>query len=191
MARRKQAVTPSQTVGPFFAYGMTPQQYNYPLPDLISNTTSCDQAGDDAITITGRVFDGEGMAVDDAMVEIWQADQDGTLPRRFSNTGFTGIARSGTGVEPQGRYIFHTVKPGSIGENRAPHILFVVFARGMLNHQYTLMYFDDEAAANHRDPVFNQVPASRRRTLLAKQHGIHYCFDIHLQGAQETVFFDI
>lgn len=194
MARNAQ--TPSQTVGPYFAYGLTPGQYGYRLADLAGPVVA-GLAGEPSprIRLEGCVFDGVGALVDDAMIEIWQADSQGRYPgTEGSNTGFSGFARCGTGTDPDKRFFFDTVKPGPV-DGAAPHINLIVFARGLLSHVFTRVYFDDEGAANGSDPVLNAVPEARRETLVAKRvdtdRGVLYRFDIHLQGDAETVFFDV
>ncbi len=191
--------TPSQTIGPFFAYGLTPEQYGYPLNSIASpEIAKKDQAGE-RIRIEGQVFDGEGATVGDAMIEIWQADAAGRYAHpsdaRGSNADFTGFGRVGTGTDPQQRFFFETVKPGAPGDGQAPHINVVVFMRGMLNHAYTRIYFADEVEANAADPVLSAVPEERRGTLIAERNvrdgETLYRFDIHMQGPDETVFFDL
>jgi protocatechuate 3,4-dioxygenase alpha subunit len=185
--------TPSQTVGPFFAYALTPGQHGCPLPALAGPQLAGEAARGERIRLQGRVLDGEGAPVDDALLELWQADADGHLPP--ADPGFAGYGRCGTGTDPQARFTFHTVKPGGPGGGHAPHLSLVVFARGLLSHLYTRVYFADEERANARDPVLAQVPADRRATLLATRTetaaGPLYRFDVHLQGADETVFFDL
>ncbi len=190
--------TPSQTVGPYFAYGLTPEQYGYDLASIASGTLTRSDTEGDRIRIEGRVLDGEGNPVTDAMIEIWQADAAGRYAHpadpRGSNATFKGFGRVGTGTDPEARFIFDTVKPGSVDGMQAPHVNVVVFMRGMLVHAFTRLYFSDEAAANAGDPVLQSVPADRRGTLIAGRHvtptGVVYRFDIHMQGAEETVFFD-
>lgn len=190
--------TPSQTVGPYFAYGLTPEQYGYDFKSVVSPSVGgLEEAGGPRILVEGRVLDGNGDAIDDAMIEIWQADATGHYPGTpgGSNSGFTGTARCGTGPDPQHRFILETVKPGVAEEGQAPHINLIVFARGLLSHAYTRVYFSDEAAANAEDPVLALVPEDRRATLIAERQetdrGTVYRFDIHMQGAAETVFFDV
>jgi protocatechuate 3,4-dioxygenase alpha subunit len=195
MARKQ---TPSQTVGPFFAYGLVPEQYGF---QQMSSIASGDMAGADTdgtrIRVEGRVFDAEGAVVPDAMIEVWQADAQGRHAHpadgRGSNAGFSGFGRHGTGTDPENRFIFDTVKPGPIGDGQAPHLNLIVFMRGMPLHAYTRIYFPDEAEANAADPVLAVVPEDRRGTLIAaKKDGADggYVFDIHLRGDKETVFFD-
>jgi protocatechuate 3,4-dioxygenase alpha subunit len=190
--------TPSQTVGPYFAYGLTPEQYGYPMKSIVSGALAASAVEGMRIRIEGRVLDGEGKAIEDAMIEIWQADAAGRYAHpadpRGSNAAFVGFGRCGTGTDPQKRFAFDTVKPGSVDGRQAPHINVIVFMRGMLSHAYTRLYFSDEAAANEADPVLTSVPKERRRTLVAARaetpSGVVYRFDIHMQGSDETVFFD-
>jgi protocatechuate 3,4-dioxygenase, alpha subunit len=191
--------TPSQTVGPFFAYGLTPEQYGYAFRSLAGPVLVDSETPGERIRITGRVLDGEGNPVPDAMIEIWQADGEGRYAHpadtRGSNVRFKGFGRCGTGTDPEHRFTFETIKPGPIGDGQAPHVNVIVFMRGMLSHAYTRMYFDDEAEANARDPVLAGVKEARRRTLIAARTttpgGTVYRFDVHMQGPDETVFFDI
>lgn len=193
--------TPSQTIGPFFAYGLTPGQYGYEFADLAGANllADCPNESGQQIEIVGQVYDGEGQLVSDAMIEIWQADSQGRYAHpqdpRQSNTGFSGFGRYGTGTEPDSAFRFRTIKPGSVDGRQAPHINVVVFARGMLSHAYTRIYFADEATANEADGVLQSVPEERRSTLVAAVReadgAIAYRFDIHLQGENETVFFDV
>lgn len=193
-------LTPSQTVGPYFAYGLTPNK-KYDWTDLIIGDLVTPDTTGERIRIEGQVFDGDGKPITDSMIEIWQADAQGRYAhprdaRTRPNTSFKGFGRVGTDAE--GRYVFHTIKPGLVpgpdGTTQAPHILVAVFARGMLQHVFTRIYFADEAA-NAQDPILTLVPAERRQTLVARREdgadGPVYCFDIRIQGENETVFFDI
>lgn len=191
--------TPSQTVGPYFAYGLTPEQYGYPLKSIAGGRLAADETEGERIRIEGQVFDGNGAIVSDAMIEIWQADAQGRYAHpadpRGSNAGFRGFGRFGTGTDPESRFVFDTVKPGAAGDGQAPYVNVIVFMRGLLLHAFTRLYFSDEAAANAGDPVLASVPADRRDTLIAKRRvgptGVVYRFDIHMQGERETVFFDV
>ena len=191
--------TPSQTVGPFFAYCLAPAQYGYPFADIAGPTLADAECAGEHIRLTGRVLDGDGKAIDDALVEIWQADSQGRYAHpadsRGTNAPFTGFGRCGTGTDAERRFVFDTVKPGAIGDGQAPHVNIVLFMRGLLSHLYTRAYFSDEAEANAADPVLAALPADRRATLIAEREpspaGIVYRFDIHMQGARETVFFDV
>lgn len=180
---KKYLQTPSQTVGPFFAYGLTPGQYCYDFTSIADNYLykNADTEGE-RIVIKGQIFDGNGDTISDAMLEI---RQDGTLD---------GFGRFGTGTEKDNSFIFHTIKPKS--ENgQAPHINMTVMMRGLLNHMFTRIYFSDEAEANAQDRVFNLIPKERRHTLIAKRKEICgqmiYQFNIYMQGEKETVFFDV
>jgi len=191
--------TPSQTVGPFFSFGLAPEQYGYAFASLAGSHLADAGSAGRRIRITGRLFDGEGTALDDALIKIWQADAEGRYahpadPGR-SNAGFTGFGRMGTGTDPERRFIFDTVMPGAAADGGAPHVNVIVFARGMLNHLYTRLYFDDQPDANARDRVLQGLPADRRATLIARRDQTApeplYTFDIRLQGDNETVFFDV
>ena len=191
--------TPSQTVGPFFAYGLTPEQYGYTeMSSVASGTMASDETEGTLIRVEGRVFDAEDTVVPDAMIEIWQADAQGRYAHpadsRSSNAGFTGFGRTGTGTDPENRFIFETVKPGPIGDGQAPHLNVIVFMRGMPLHAFTRIYFSDETSANDADPLLRSVPEERRQTLIGERQdgpgrGV-YVFDVHLRGEQETVFLD-
>ena len=201
-------ITPSQTVGPFFAYGLTPKGRNKWDPN--GTYSWKETAGDNLITpdatgqkihIEGCISDGDGAPINDAMIEIWQADGQGRYAhprdnRALPNTNFKGFGRSAT--DKDGVFSFDTIKPGPVpgpnGKSQAPHIVFCIFSRGMLRQIYTRLYFSDEAA-NIADPILALVPEDRRGTLIAhKQPGGNvpvYRFDIRVQGENETVFFEI
>jgi len=190
--------TPSQTVGPYFAYGLCPEQYNFDLKSLFTPSVADRESAGQHISIVGQVFDGDEKVVGDAVIEMAQADSTGHYVSTLAEThesGFRGFARVGTGTDPELRFVVDTVKPGSTGGDSAPHIDVIVLMRGMLLHAYTRIYFDDEAEANARDDVLALVPAERRGTLIAKREAgtsnTIYRFDIHLQGPKETVFFDL
>jgi protocatechuate 3,4-dioxygenase alpha subunit len=200
-------ITPSQTVGPFFAYGLTPKgrcewdpNGSYSWKETVGDNLVTPDASGTKIRIEGRITDGDGAAVNDAMIEIWQADAQGRYAhardsRARPNSQFKGFGRSATNKD--GVFGFETIKPGQVpgpgGKPQAPHIVVCIFSRGMLRQIYTRLYFDDEAA-NAADPILALVPADRRGTLIAhKQPGEVplYRFDIRVQGDNETVFFDI
>ena len=190
--------TPSQTVGPFFAYGLTPTQYGYDLKSLFTPVMAQPHAKGEHIRITGQVIDGAGQPVSDAIVEISQPDASGqpvTSVADAAAKGFTGFGRCGTGTFAQNQFVFETIKPGIPAAGQAPFINVCVTMRGLLVHTFTRIYFDDEAAANAQDAVLVSVPAERRATLIAKRQvlagGVAYRFDIRMQGDAETVFFDL
>lgn len=194
--------TPSQTVGPFFAYALTPDSYGF--EGIAGNVLVSEETEGERIRIEGRVLDGEGKPVNDALVEIWQANAAGRYDHPDDDRdevgldpAFRGFGRVGTNAE--GEYWFETIKPGQVPGRgnalQAPHIAVIVMARGMLAHAFTRIYFSDEAEANAIDPILNSVDEARRGTLIGKareQHGRNvYRFDIRLQGDDETVFFDV
>jgi protocatechuate 3,4-dioxygenase, alpha subunit len=190
--------TPSQTVGPFFAYGLTPEQYGYDVKSLFTPRLAEPHAAGEHIRITGQVFDGNGQSVLDAIVEISHVDASGQPVKSVAETqakGFTGFGRCGTGTLTGNHFEFSTVKPGPAADGQAPFISVCVTMRGLLVHTFTRIYFDDEAAANARDAVLARVPEARRRTLVAKRSvdggGVCYRFDVRMQGEGETVFFDL
>lgn len=183
--------TPSQTVGPFFALGLTARQYGYDIRQIADGHMVDDPTNGERIRILGRVIDGGGQIIPDALIEVWQADALGRYADAvdFANPhAFHGFGRTGTGHDQEGRFIIYTVKPGAIGRE-APHLKLILFMRGLLLHAYTRVYFSDEAD-NARCPVLTAVPPERRETLVALRTQTHYTFDIHMQGERETVFFD-
>ena len=200
-------ITPSQTVGPFFAYGLTPKgrcawdpNGSYSWKNTVESNLVTPDATGTRIRIEGIVFDGDNLPINDCMIEIWQADAQGryadTRAGAASNTQFKGFGRSAT--DKAGVFAFDTIKPGQVagpgGKPQAPHIVVCIYSRGMIRQVYTRLYFADEAA-NAADPILSMVPADRRKTLIAhKQSGTDpalYRFDIRVQGGDETVFFDI
>jgi protocatechuate 3,4-dioxygenase alpha subunit len=172
--------TPSQTVGPYFAYGLTSEQYLYDFKQLVGNQMVSSIENEEAITIMGKVFDGNGDVIPDAMIEIWQNDGKNQLFGRF-----------GTGTDAKNRFVFTTIKPKSI-DGQAPYLSVIVFMRGQMIHSYTRIYFSDEHQLNATDEVLNAVPDERKNTLIAEKKGINkYEFNINMQGENETVFFEI
>ncbi|HMA28211.1 MAG: protocatechuate 3,4-dioxygenase subunit alpha [Solirubrobacterales bacterium] len=183
------ALTPSQTIGPFL-------RIQVPYEGEERMVAENDP---DAIHIRGTVYDGEGEIVDDALVEIWQANRVGRYAHPEDNReelpleeGFTGFGRCAT--DSEGRFEFITVKPGRVpargGGLQAPHIDVSVFARGLLKRLVTRIYFPDEAEANAEDPVLSSIEHPKERdTLVAIPQEGGLRFDIHLQGDGETAFF--
>ena len=195
--------TPSQTVGPFFHYGLPwkgcadlvgdsdigARVELFPEANYVLNTPSSKgEVSGEVITLEGLVTDGAGQPVPDAMIEIWQADATGRYADGSSNTGFIGFGRASTGDD--GVYRFRTVRPGPVDGQQAPHIAVSVFGRGLIKRLATRVYFDGETT-NAADPILALVPAERRDTLIAKPLDGAWRFDIALQGERETVFFDI
>lgn len=184
-----EGLTPSQTVGPFFAYALTPRAYGG--PELATGQMAPDGVAGERIRIEGAVFDGDGAPVGDAMIEFWQADPQGRFHAR-DNAGFTGFGRVETATD--GGFVVETVRPGALpgpgGTRQAPHIGVSVFARGVLVRLMTRIYFSDDPA-NAADPILALVSPVRRSTLIAQRgpDGV-FRFDIRLQGPDETVFFD-
>jgi protocatechuate 3,4-dioxygenase, alpha subunit len=156
--------TPSQTVGPFFAIGLCRESQRELVPG-------------GAVEIEGRVLDGAGAPVPDAVVELWQPGEAGTR-----------WGRSGT--DEEGRFEFLTEKPAA-ADGGAPAIDVLLFARGLLKHLVTRIYFPDEAAANGADPVLAALAPAERETLIAAEEDGRLRFDIRLQGDQQTVFFAV
>lgn len=193
--------TPSQTVGPYFAYGLAPTQYGFDLKSLFTPVLAQPDAAGQHIRLTGRVFDGAGNTVFDALIEVSHVDADGnavTSVAAADASGFRGFGRCGTGTLAGHRYEFETIKPGSAGPGEAPFINLVVTMRGLLVHTFGRIYFDDEVEANAKDVVLQSVPADRRGTLIARRvenaGGTTYQFDIFMQDSaagRETVFFDL
>ncbi|MDN6883652.1 protocatechuate 3,4-dioxygenase subunit alpha [Variovorax sp. CAN2819] len=190
--------TPSQTVGPYFAYGLTATQYGYDFDQPFDAVLALDNATGQRIRLEGRVLDGDGNPINDALVEISQPDGEGRYPQTPEDAraiGFRAFGRVGTGTTEGNRFVFHTVKPGAESPGEAPHINAIVLMRGLLLHAFTRIYFSDEAEANAKDAVLQSVPAERRHTLIAQRveqgGAITYRFDIHMQGADETAFFDV
>jgi protocatechuate 3,4-dioxygenase alpha subunit len=186
--------TPSQTVGPYFTLRLYHEGENV----LVGPHADGEQ-----IVIEGRVLDGDGNIIEDALLETWQANPAGRY-RHADDTrdlplteGFTGFGRAVSDFNT-GEYRFETVKPGLVpdveGAFQAPHISLIVQGRGMLNPVFTRIYFSDEEKANRDDLVLRAVPAERRRTLVADLSGQGppkvYRFDVRFQGEDETVFFD-
>ncbi|WBB51079.1 protocatechuate 3,4-dioxygenase subunit alpha [Verrucosispora sp. WMMA2044] len=183
-------VTPAQTVGPYLHIGLSWPDGPYVVPEGTPG----------AFWLRGRIVDGTGAAVVDAMVESWQADPDGRFDhpddprgaRPSAVPGFRGFGRSETDTE--GRYALHIVKPGPLptfdGDTEAPHLTLSVFGRGLLHRLVTRVYFSGEAA-NATDPVLRTVDPQRRDTLLARPATDGFQFDIRLQGEHETVFFAV
>ena len=184
-------VTPSQTAGPYLRIGLL---RDFVTPNVV------DPADPRAITIRGQLTDAAGDGVPDGMVEIWQANTAGRYrhPADDRNElpledGFLGFGRSGT--EDDGRFELVTVKPGPVpwpnGGMQAPHLEVAVFARGLLKHAVTRLYFPDEAEANAADPVLSRLSPQQRATLVAVAEDGGLRFDIRLQGPGHTTFFAV
>lgn len=181
--------TASQTVGPYLHIG---------LDWLNTRDIAGKGIAGERVSVQGRLIDGEGAAVNDGLIEIWQANAAGKYahPEDRQNKplekGWRGFGRIPT--DAKGGFRFTTIKPGRVpapaGGLQAPHLVVSVFMRGMLKQLATRMYFADEAAANAEDPILQLVPAGRRATLIAKKKGKALEWNILLQGKNETVFLD-
>ncbi len=194
--------TPSQTAGPYVHIGLTPNYseiggvYETDLGSVMVN----DKTLGERITVTGRVLDGAGAPVKDAVLEIWQADSAGLYnsPSELRGTAdphFTGWGRCPTNSS-DGVFRFETIKPGRVpfkdGRKMAPHITVWIVARGINIGLHTRMYFPEETEANAEDPLLARIEhRDRVATLIGVKEGSSYTFDIHLQGDKETVFLDI
>ncbi|MBB3407012.1 protocatechuate 3,4-dioxygenase alpha subunit [Rhizobium sp. BK316] len=194
--------TPSQTAGPYVHIGLTPNfcditgVFDSDLGTRMVN----DKTLGERITVSGRIFDGAGALVRDAVIEIWQADSAGLYNspsemRGTADPNFTGWGRCPTRAE-DGVYSFETIKPGKVpfkdGRKMAPHITFWIVARGINIGLHTRMYFPEEQDANAVDPVLARIEHRERvATLIAARDGAKLSFDIYLQGPKETVFLDI
>ena len=181
-------VTSAQTVGPFFRIGMAP---------LFREEFAAEGVAGERVTIHGRVLDGDGVGVPDAQLEIWQADASGKYFEEEPEGAeeFRGFGRVPT--NERGEFRFTTIKPGCVAgpekSAQAPHLVVLVFMRGLLRHLITRMYFGDEAA-NSSDPILTLVPQERRGTLIASLENASsptYVWNVCLQGDNETAFFDV
>jgi protocatechuate 3,4-dioxygenase alpha subunit len=184
--------TPSQTIGPYFRIELTTDEH-------CVRCVAGPHAKGERVWITFRVLDGDGAPVQDAMLEIWQADSNGKYNHpddpqsKQLDPGWIGFGRLGTGED--GCCVLETIKPGRVsnGTSQAPHLAVAVFARGMLKQIYTRVYFAGDAA-NDEDPILPLVPQDRRQSLMAQPDPAspgHWMFDVRLQGDQETIFFDV
>jgi protocatechuate 3,4-dioxygenase alpha subunit len=196
--------TPSQTAGPYVHIGLAPGPAGLEtFPGALGQVIAGPQSAGERIRVEGRVLDGTGAAVTDAVIEVWQANAAGRY-RHPEDAGapevepdFSGFGR----IVPDfatGVFGFDTIKPGPVpapnGRSQAPHLNLWLVARGINLGLNTRMYFGDEAAANAADPILALIDSdARRQTLIAPRGGSApvYCFDIHLQGGSQTVFLDI
>lgn len=200
--------TVSQTAGPYLHIGMMPSAAGldgWGEEDAQRNILANEGAKGERIRLEGTVFDGEGVAVRDAQIEIWQANAAGKYDHPADtqdkpvDPAFRGFGRAVSDFKT-GLWWFETVKPGRVmgrhGKPMAPHINLLVFARGINIHLHTRVYFDDEAEANAEDPVLRLIELEpRRATMIAKREEregrVVYRFDIRIQGEGETVFLDV
>jgi protocatechuate 3,4-dioxygenase alpha subunit len=201
--------TPGQTLGPFFHQGLLRTRAVFQVPglcasetDVVGATLAAPGTFGDRITLEGIVYDGLEVPIGDALLELWQANAHGRYHHPLDpsglqpDTAFRGFGRAAT--DARGAFEFVTVKPGAVPAAagvQAPHINLVLGARGMTRHAFTRVYFEGDTRLG-QDPVLALVPERRRHTLVAKasgqQNGVTaYRFDIHLQGENETVFFEL
>lgn len=174
--------TPGQTVGPFYGYALPFEHDNELVPPGSAR----------AVQLRGTVFDGAGDPVPDAILEIWQPDEHGAVPRetgslRRNGFTFTGFGRAA--VDPEGEFSFSTVNPGPTEAGKAPFISVVIFARGLLNRLFTRIYLPEDTAALAADPLLSSLDEDERARLIANRGAdgsLH--FDIRLQGEEETPF---
>lgn len=175
----KLAPTPGQTVGPFFHYGLS-----YPKSSELASP-----GHRNTIRLHGNVFDGAGAPVPDALIEVWQADNTGALPTADGSLHrdgwtFTGWGRAAT--DAGGHYSFSTVSPGNTAPGQAPFFAMTIFARGLLDALFTRAYLPYGNLAG--ETLLASLSEERRNTLICQSERSGYRFDVHLQGAQETVF---
>jgi protocatechuate 3,4-dioxygenase, alpha subunit len=189
----KLVAIPSQTVGPYFHLGLTGHR--------AIGCMARPGARGEQVKVIFTVVDADGIPVNDAMIEIWQADAEGKYNHpedtqdKAVDPACPGFGRMGT--DANGVCEFDTVKPGQVpgpgNTLQAPHLNVSVFARGVLKRLATRVYFGDDPANDH-DPILALVPADRRSTLLAQPDPAHpgtWRFHVHLSGEQETAFFDV
>lgn len=174
--------TPGQTIGPFYGYALPFEKGG----ELVN------QAHPAAVRLHGVVYDGNGEVIPDSMLEIWQADENGTVVSRDGSLVRDGYTFTGFGrvpVDNVGHYTFTTVNPGPTEEGKAPFIMLTVFARGLLNRLFTRIYLPEGTEALANDPLLTSLPEDRRKTLIATREADGSLrFDIRLQGEDETVF---
>ena len=198
--------TASQTAGPYVHIGLIPKQAGFDIFDHeFSNVMVDGRTKGERIKFEGRIFDGSGALVRDALVEVWQANAAGRYDHPADSQDkpfdphFRGFGRAGSHFDT-GMYFFDTIKPGAVvgrsGHPMAPHLNLWIVARGINIGLNTRAYFSDEVAANTGDPVLNLVELPERRKTLIAQRSVRdgevvFTFDICLKGERETVFLDV
>lgn len=174
--------TPGQTIGPFYGYAL-PYDKGHEL---------IHPSNPNAVRLHGVITDGQGTPIPDSMLEIWQADENGVIPQvagSLDRDGFTFTGFGRVSTDGAGHYTFSTVDPGPTEAGAAPFISLCVFARGLLNRVFTRIYLPEDEAALAADPLLSQLPADRRKTLIAtREDDGSLRFDVRLQGDDETVF---
>lgn len=180
--------SPSQTAGPYVHIGCVPNfaEIDGVFPTDLGVSVFGPNVSGTEIKIRGKVIDGQGAPVLDALIEIWQADAQGRYSTDPNGDGFGRVA----GDQTTGVFEISTVLPGAVDTEQAPHITLWIVARGINTGLHTRIYFEGEAS-NENDPIL-KAAGERAETLVAKRDadGI-YVFDIHLQGENETVFLDM
>lgn len=178
----KLAPTPGQTIGPFYGYALPFEKDN----ELVN------QANPNSVRLHGVITDGKGEVIPDALLEIWQADENGSVVSRDGSLVRDGYAFTGwgrTAVDNVGHYTFTTVNPGATEDGKAPFIMLTVFARGLLNRLFTRIYLPEDTRALDNDPLLSSLTEAQRKTLIAtREKDGSLRFDIRLQGEDETVF---
>ncbi|QXQ10154.1 protocatechuate 3,4-dioxygenase subunit alpha [Paeniglutamicibacter sp. Y32M11] len=181
-AALKLAPTPGQTIGPFYGYALPYEKDN----ELVN------QSRPGAVRLHGVVTDGAGTVIPDALLEIWQPDEDGTIVSKDGSLvrdGYTFTGWGRTAVDNVGHYTFTTLNPGATEAGKAPFIMLTVFARGLLNRLFTRIYLPEDTAALANDPLLASLDPQARQTLIAtREEDGSLRFDISLQGEGETVF---
>lgn len=178
----KLAPTPGQTIGPFYGYALPFEKDN----ELVN------QANPNSVRLHGDITDGKGEVIPDALLEIWQADENGSVVSRDGSLvrdGYTFTGWGRTAVDNVGHYTFTTVNPGATEDGKAPFIMLTVFARGLLNRLFTRIYLPEDTRALDNDPLLSSLTEAQRKTLIAtREKDGSLRFDIRLQGEDETVF---
>lgn len=178
----KLAPTPGQTIGPFYGYALPFEKDN----ELVN------QANPNSVRLHGVITDGKGEVIPDALLEIWQADENGNVVSRDGSLVRDGYTFTGWGraaVDNVGHYTFTTVNPGATEDGKAPFIMLTVFARGLLNRLFTRIYLPEDTQALANDPLLSSLTEAQRKTLIAtREEDGSLRFDIRLQGEDETVF---
>ena len=174
--------TPGQTIGPFYGYALPYEGGEFLVP--LSHP--------DAVRLHGTVYDGHGATIPDAMLEIWQADENGRVsqePGSLKRDGYTFTGFGRVAVDNAGHYDFTTVNPGPTEAGKAPFILMTVFGRGLLNRLFTRIYLPEDTEALASDPLLSSLSEEERSTLIAERlEDGSLRFDVHQQGEHETVF---
>lgn len=178
----KLTTTPGQTIGPFYGYAL-PYERGHELVH---------PAHPGAVRLHGTVYDGDGAVIPDALLEIWQPDEAGTVVQESGSLlrdgyTFTGFGRAA--VDHEGNYTFTTLNPGATEEGNAPFIMLTVFARGLLNRLFTRVYLPEDTASLASDRLLASVDSASREKLIAtREEDGNLRFDVHLQGPEESVF---